>query len=166
MSLILAIQTVTPLKVTDPRLSRKISVKDPTGSGVFGRRLHTVLYFKSVNEEDSGWAAVGWIKESLGTALVEQPLLGGRLRRVEDSEGEFELVSNDCGVRLMEARTSMTLPKFLDQENREAQEADLLVFWKDIDEQDPQLSPLFYVQVMLMLRMNYIVWPNPLNLSF
>lgn len=142
MSRIEAVQTVMPAKVTDPRLSRKISVRDPLGCGIFGRRFHTVLYFKSVTKEDSGWLVAGWIRESLGRALVEQPLLGGRLRRVGDSEGEFEIVSNDSGVRLMEARTSMALSEFLELKDWEA---DQLVFWKDIDGQNPQFYPLFYV---------------------
>ncbi|XP_076926187.1 uncharacterized protein LOC143589247 [Bidens hawaiensis] len=55
----------------------------------------------------------------------------------------MEIVSNDCGVRLYEARVlSMSLMEVVDvRMNNE------LVAWEDIDQQDPQFSPLFYVQV-------------------
>ncbi|RVW50751.1 hypothetical protein CK203_076838 [Vitis vinifera] len=119
--------------------------------------VQTVMPAKSVTKEDSGWLVAGWIRESLGRALVEQPLLGGRLRRVGDSEGEFEIVSNDSGVRLMEARTSMALSEFLELKDWEAVEADQLVFWKDIDGQNPQFYPLFYVQVTNFERGGYSI---------
>lgn len=60
MSRIEAVQTVMPAKVTDPRLSRKISVRDPLGCGIFGRRLHTVLYFQECDQR--GFRVAGcWV---------------------------------------------------------------------------------------------------------
>lgn len=140
-----AFQTVTPLKVTDPREVRLISTAEPIGSGIFTGCLNIVLYYNKAMVEDSGWLVAGWIKESLGRALREQPMLSGRLRRGEDGHGELEIVSNDSGARLVEAKISVPLQEFLDLKEKEKAETEL-VFWKDIDEQSPQFSPLLYVQ--------------------
>ncbi|CAK7356291.1 unnamed protein product [Dovyalis caffra] len=141
------VQTVLPTLATDPREICLVSVKDPMGSDVFRGCLNVVLYYNKAVEEDSGWVVAGWIKESLGRALTDQPMLSGRLRRGIDGNGELEMVSNDSGVRLVEAKITMTLQEFLGLEEREKLEGDRLVFWKHIDEQNPQFSPLLYVQV-------------------
>ncbi|OIT22643.1 PREDICTED: protein ECERIFERUM 1-like [Nicotiana attenuata] len=144
-----AIQTVMPMKPTDPRLSRRVAIGENLGSGNLQSRFHIVLCYNKASEEDSGWLLAGWIKESLGKALVEKPLLAGRLKRKgeNDDNGEFEIVSNDSGVRLVEANMPMDLADFLDlikeRKNGEAE----LVFWEDVNESNPQFSPLFYVQV-------------------
>ncbi|KAI5594422.1 hypothetical protein BDE02_03G072000 [Populus trichocarpa] len=140
------VQTVAPSKVTDPRETCLVSVKDPVSSDIFRGCLSIVLCYNKAVEEDSGWLVAGWIKESLGRALQDQPMLSGRLRRVEDGNGELEMVSNDTGVRLVEAKITMTLQEFLGLEENEKAEAEL-VSWMDIDEQNPQFSPLLYVQV-------------------
>jgi hypothetical protein len=146
--------------MTDPRRSRQVSAMDGSVvSGIFRSCLHVVLYYKSVSEEDSGWLLAGWAMESLARALSEQqPLLAGRLRRGEDGDGELEIVSNDNGVRLIEARIAVTLSSFLEllKENEEAEAQ--LICWPDIDEQSPHFSPLFYVQVSkLSLRIKRLV---------
>nr|POE95270.1 brassinosteroid-related acyltransferase 1 [Quercus suber] len=79
-------------------------------------------------------------------AISKQPILSGRLWRGEDGDGELEIVSNDGGVRLIETQVAVTLSVFLELKEKEEAEAQL-VFWNDIDEHDPQFSPLFYVQV-------------------
>ncbi|GKV10806.1 hypothetical protein SLEP1_g22118 [Rubroshorea leprosula] len=140
-----AVLTVTPVKVTDPRQTRQVFVVDAVGSGIFQRCLSMVLYYRK-EEDGSGWLVAGWIKESLGKALLEQPMLGGRLRRGENGEGGLEIVSNDSGIRLVEAQIAMNLSEFLELKEREEAEAEL-VFWKEIEEQNPEFSPLFYVQV-------------------
>ena len=119
---------------------------DPIGSGIFRRCLHVVLYYKNVSEEDSGWIFAGWAKESLGKAISERPMLGGRLWRGEDGDGELEIVSNDSGVRLIETQVAVTLSEFLELKEKEEAEAQL-VFWNDIDEHNSRFCPLFYVQV-------------------
>lgn len=140
------LQTVTPVKATDPRPTRRVSAVDPAGSGLFQKSVNVIIYYKKTEEEDSGWIAAGWIKESLGIVLADEPLLSGRLRACEDNGvGEYEVVSNDSGVRLIEAKFCMSLSEFLEKESPEGQ----LVFWKDIDELVPQFSPLLYVQVNL-----------------
>ncbi|CAK9173302.1 unnamed protein product [Ilex paraguariensis] len=141
-----AFQTVLPLNQTDPRQLRRVSPTKTFFPSILQRRLHSVLCYNKASEEDSGWAMAGWIKESLGLALLEQPLLAGRLRRGEGVDGGLEIVSNDCGVRLIEAKIEMDLAEVVDLKGREEVEAEL-VFWEDIDEENPQFSPLFYVQV-------------------
>ncbi|XP_050226674.1 protein ECERIFERUM 2-like [Mercurialis annua] len=143
------IQTVPPFTVTDPRQVRRVlAVKEPIRSAIFTGCFNIVLCYNKATEKDSGWVVAGWIKESLARALKEQPLLAGRLRRGEDGHGELEIVSNDSGVRLIEATISMSLKEFLVLEGRDKAETEAeFVFWKNIDEQNPQFSPLFYVQV-------------------
>ncbi|CAN4078059.1 unnamed protein product [Withania somnifera] len=137
-----------PMKPTDPRLSRGVLLGENLGSDNFQRRLHMVFCYNKASETDSGWMVAGWIRESLGTALVENPLFAGRLRRIgeNNSNGEFEIVSNDSGVRLIEAKMPMTLDDFLELKDKRNVEAEL-VFWDGVHEPNPQYSPLFYVQV-------------------
>ncbi|XP_060211137.1 rosmarinate synthase-like [Lycium barbarum] len=143
-----AIQSVMPTKSTDPRLIRQVLIGENPGSSNFQRRFHMVFCYNKASETDSGWMVAGWIRESLGRTLDENPLLAGRLRRKgeNDTNGEFEIVSNDSGVRLIEAKVPMNLADFLDLKDKENVEAEL-VFWEDIHEPNPQYSPLFYVQV-------------------
>ncbi|KAL3499714.1 hypothetical protein ACH5RR_038807 [Cinchona calisaya] len=152
-----AMQTVMPTKPTDPRKSTRIYLAENPTSGIFNRCFNILLCYQKITseeeeeEEDSGVSSgalvAGWIKESLGWALSEQPMLAGRLRRNQDVEGELELVSNDSGVRLIEGKLDVTLSEFLDLQDKKNAEADL-VFWEDLDhQQNPQFSPLFYVQV-------------------
>lgn len=141
-----ALLSVSPYNLIEPRLVRRVLATDPVGSGIFRRCLHVLLYYKNVSEEDSGSLFAGWAKESLSRALCEQPLLSGRLRRGEDGDGELEIVSNDSGARLVEAQMDITLSEFLELKEKEEAEAQL-VSWNDIDEHNPQFSPLFYVQV-------------------
>ncbi|XP_050226692.1 pelargonidin 3-O-(6-caffeoylglucoside) 5-O-(6-O-malonylglucoside) 4'''-malonyltransferase-like [Mercurialis annua] len=144
-----AVQTVMPVTVTDPRQIRQVlAVTKPIASANFTGCLNIILCYNKATENDSGFIVAGWIRESLARALTEQPLLAGRLRRGEDGGGELEIVSNDSGVRLVEASNSLSLKEFIDFKGREKAAAESqLVFWKSIDEQNPQFSPLFYVQV-------------------
>ncbi|XP_060179907.1 shikimate O-hydroxycinnamoyltransferase-like [Lycium barbarum] len=139
-----AIQTVIPLKITDPRFSRRISLSKNLCSDDLQRRFHMVLYYNKVSETDSGWIVAGWFKESLGSAIVESPIFAGRLRKLEDDN--LELVSNDSGVRMLEANYPMNMDDFIELKKKENVENEL-VFWEDIHETSPQFSPLFYVQV-------------------
>ncbi|KAJ6308593.1 hypothetical protein OIU76_018222 [Salix suchowensis] len=141
-----SVQTVLPFAVTDPRETCLVSVKDPVGSNIFRGCFNIVLCYNKAVEEDSGWLVAGWIKESLGRTMIEQPMLGGRLRRGDDGNGELEMVSNDSGARLIEAKIAMTLREFIGLEERKKLEAKLVI-WKDIDEKTPQFSPLLFVQV-------------------
>lgn len=144
-----AMQTVPPYKVTDPRQVWKISGKHPIGSWIFTNAFNAVLFFnKATGVEDSGWLTAGWIKESLGKALRDEPMLSGRLRRTgEGGDGEFELVSNDSGARLFEATIDVSLEDFLAMNDDVEKAESKVVFWKDIDHHNPQFSPLFYVKV-------------------
>ncbi|XP_039011843.1 LOW QUALITY PROTEIN: uncharacterized protein LOC120140918 [Hibiscus syriacus] len=139
------ILTVSPTRLIDPRQTRLVLTCDLVGSGILQRCFNVVQYYMKEKEEDSGWLVAGWFKETLARALLEQPMICGRLRKTERNEGGLEIVSNDAGVILVEATIQMNLLEFLDLKPMEEAEAQL-VFWKDIDEQNPQLSPLFYVQ--------------------
>ncbi|KAK4414119.1 protein ECERIFERUM 26-like [Sesamum alatum] len=142
-----AVQTVVPTKPTDPRESFRVTVPHNLSStGILRRRFHVVFCYNKAGDEDSGWVVAGRIKESLGRALQEQPLLAGRLRRRGDSGGDLEVVSNDSGVRLVEASVELKLADFLESKDKNDAEAEL-VFWEDFTEHNPQFSPLFYVQV-------------------
>lgn len=56
----------------------------------------------------------------------------------------MEIVSNDSGVRMVEAKTEMKLDEFVEMKGDEGK----LVFWEDVVESSSQFSPLFYVQVI------------------
>lgn len=143
-----SVQSVPPFKITDPQPVRRLSGADPVGLGVLRQCLHILLYYTKVTQDDSDWLHAGWIKESLSRALLEQPLFAGRLREGAIELGELVIVANDCGVRLIHSRTPMTMSEFLAyKDSMEDAEANL-VFWNDIDEQNPRYSPLFYVQVI------------------
>ncbi|RXI00880.1 hypothetical protein DVH24_001114 [Malus domestica] len=147
-----SVQTVTPTKVTDPRQVRQVSAVDPIGFGIFRKCLHILLYHAKATEDGARWFHVGWLRESLARALLEQPLIAGRFRQAFDRQNEegnqLEIVSNDSGVRLFQTSIPITLSEFLDLKgSRDGEDAEAkLVFWKDIDEQNPQYSPLVYVQ--------------------
>ena len=148
-----AVITVPPLKITLPRRARQVPVKNPTNKSTenFGGCYHVVMYYESVNQEGFGWILAGWINESLGIALSENPLLAGRLQKkpeteAADNDTQMVIVSNDCGIRMAEAKISIGLSEFLESSERCNLEHEL-VFWKDIDDQSPEFSPLFYVQV-------------------
>ncbi|WZY79948.1 uncharacterized protein LOC103855500 [Brassica rapa] len=152
-SMISGIQTVPPVEVTKHRKVRSISVGDPLGAGIFQRTLNIVTYYKHAGDSgDRGWLVGGWMKESLGRALTLHPMTAGRLRwrrktTAADEDG-LEVVANDCGVRLVEARFPASLPEFFEMVKRDKGRAEAeTVFWTDINEVDPQFSPLFYVQV-------------------
>lgn len=143
-----SIHSATPTEMTDPKFSYKVSVNNVDQSFVLHpilqTRMHVVLCYKKQSNEDSGWHAGGWMKETLGRALVENPILAGRFRLSENAV--LEIVSNDNGVRCVEAQTSLSLEEFLESKEKSEVEAKL-VYWKDVDEANPQFSPLFYVQV-------------------
>ncbi|KAJ7952570.1 putative Transferase [Quillaja saponaria] len=142
-----AAQSVTPLKIIEPRQVRQVRVTEPIKPGILNGRHHIVLYYNKLSDEDSGWILAGWIKESLSTALLEQPILAGRIRRKKDDDNGLVIVANDSGIRLIETRIAMTLFEFLKLKHEKVDVEAELVFWKDIDEQNPEFSPLFYVQV-------------------
>ncbi|XP_028772901.1 protein ECERIFERUM 2-like [Neltuma alba] len=148
-----AVLTVSPLKVTEPRQVRQVQAAH-NPKAISGCH-HIVLYFtKSRKDDDDGEPFLaGWAVESLAMVLSEHPLVAGRLRRREDGGEEddsraLEIVSNDSGIRMVEARIPMSMSQLLglNREDFVGVEADL-VFWKDVDEHTPDFSPLFYIQV-------------------
>ncbi|CAL0313715.1 unnamed protein product [Lupinus luteus] len=142
-----AVLSVRPLKVTEPRQVRHVSVKNTNSKNISGC-YNIILYYQKLKEEEHGLFLVGWIVESLARVLLDYPLLAGRIqKKVENGDNmEFEIVSNDSGVRFYEARFPMNLSEFLGLSGKECFEGEL-VFWKEIDEHNPQFSPLFYIQV-------------------
>lgn len=134
------IQSVVPTKPTDPRQSTRIvAPQSLSSSAVLQRRFHVLLCYNRASDDDSGWLVAGRMKESLGRALQEHPLLAGRLRRCQESGGgddDLQIVSNDSGARL----AAMELAELKEKREVEAE----LVFWEDVLHHNPQFSPLFY----------------------
>ncbi|KAK1296205.1 hypothetical protein QJS10_CPB15g00959 [Acorus calamus] len=141
-----SIQTVTPAKVTESGTTCWVNLPGPPGPWLLQTHLRVVLYYEPMLEGESVYTLTGWLKGSLNLALVEDPVLAGRLRRKEGCEDECEITCNDSGVRLVEARAEVAMAEFIGSKGREEKEAGL-VYWKDIDDQNPQFSALFYVQV-------------------
>ncbi|CAM8995233.1 unnamed protein product [Rhodiola kirilowii] len=152
------IQSVMPLRPTDPRHTRKVVLKHPQTMGIFQKCHHILLYYKKASEEDSGWVVAGRLKESVGRALLDYPMIAGRLRwgsndqnashdhSSNNSQRELELVSNDSGIRLVEAKLPISLDEFLQIKDREQAEGEL-VYWEELNEENPQFCPLAYIQV-------------------
>ncbi|KAK9984783.1 hypothetical protein SO802_034308 [Lithocarpus litseifolius] len=146
-----AVQTVVPYKVTDQRRSCRVLAMDPIGSGIFRRCLHIVLYYKNVSEEDSGWIFAGWAKESLGKAISERPMLGGRLWRGKDDEHNsrfcplfyVQVTNFQCGGYSIGISCSILLAELLVKEK-------FLNSWANIhnnilSSNNELKKPLFYV---------------------
>lgn len=146
------IQSVMSLRPTEPRHTRKVILKHPQTMGIFQKCHHILLYYKKASDEDSGWVVAGRLKESIGRALLDYPMISGRLRWCTNGgdhcsgERELELVSNDSGIRLVEAKFGLSLDEFLLTKERELAEGEL-VFWEELNEKDPQFCPLGYIQV-------------------
>ncbi|XP_027913299.1 acetyl-CoA-benzylalcohol acetyltransferase-like [Vigna unguiculata] len=141
---IVTVMSVPPLKVTEPRRVRRVLVGDEHTNAIHGC-YQIVLCYENLKEDDHGWYMAGWMVESLARVLLDHPLLAGRLQR-KDGTG-FEIVANDSGVRLLEACYPTSLSQFLELNERNQHLKTELVFWKKIDAQCPQFSPLCYVQV-------------------
>ncbi|XP_021765807.1 uncharacterized protein LOC110730319 [Chenopodium quinoa] len=149
--------STSPTKTTDPRLSYMISISNDESlndnhhnHGVLQKWMHTVLCYKkhSDDSEDYGLHAKGRIKESLGKALLEHPILAGRLRRSENDNGDLRIVSNDSGIRCIDAQISLSLVHFLELSKEKKNEVEgKLLYWKNVDESNPIFSPLFYIQM-------------------
>ena len=143
------VYSATTREVTNPRLSHKISVpKEDDHHKILQKRMHIIFYYeKNKKEEDSGLYSGGWIRQSLGNALMEKPILAGRLRRSEN--GDLEIISNDSGVRCVEVRVPLTMVEFLEfKKNNKFDGETKLVSWNHVDASNPLFSPLFYIQVI------------------
>ena len=62
-------------------------------------------------------------------------------------------MSNDSGIRLLEAHYPKSLSQFFESNKNEPDDDHEahLVFWNEIDGQFPQFSPLFYVQANIFI---------------
>ncbi|CAA6669797.1 unnamed protein product [Spirodela intermedia] len=80
-------------------------------------------------------------------ALVVDPLIAGRIRRRDDGDGGgLEVRLNDAGLRLVQAKADFTMTELLASPEREVVEAHL-AHWVGVDEEKPQFSALFFIQV-------------------
>lgn len=149
---IVGVNTATTMIVTESQLSYKLLISknekmlldDGCYDRIMQKRMHIVLYYKNKSEENSGWHVGRWIKETLGNALVDHPIMAGRIRRVEN--GGLEIVANDSGVRIVEGEISLSLVEFFECKRKNNEVEGKLVSWVDV-ETNPQFSPLFYIQV-------------------
>ncbi|KAL8136637.1 hypothetical protein V2J09_002638 [Rumex salicifolius] len=137
------IQTTAPTTVTNPNITFKVTNLEKFSQETFNKYGHILLCYKKLGSQESGFFHSGWFKDTLGSALSENPILGGRLRRLEDDG--FDVMSNDCGVRIVEVQAHVDLDEFLCLKRGEAR-SDLLHF-KEVDEENLHFSPLFYIQV-------------------
>lgn len=158
---IVTAMSVPPLKVTEPRRVRKVLVGDEHTNAIHGC-CQMVLCYENLKEDDHGWYMAGWMVESLARVLLDHPLLAGRLQR-KDGTG-FEIVANDSGIRLLEACYPTSLSHFLELNERNKHLMTELVFWKEIDAECPQFSPLCYVQANFTLH--YIITLHACSICF
>ncbi|CAN6461097.1 unnamed protein product [Victoria cruziana] len=139
-----AMQTVVPAKATEPGLRHRIKIGGRSSRELFTEHMSIIFYYKQMWEPDKdGLMMGGWIKESLTMALPDLPVLAGRI----DAEDHCTVKCNDAGVRLLYAQGNCRLKDWQEgvakNRNMEAQ----LAYWKDVDGDRPQNSPLCYVQM-------------------
>ncbi|KAF3792985.1 Vinorine synthase [Nymphaea thermarum] len=139
-----AMQTVVPAKATEPGLRHLIDLSGRSSRELFTEHISIIFYYKQMWEPDKdGLILGGWMKDSLTIALPHLPVLAGRV----DAEDHYAVKCNDAGVRLVSAQANCRLKDWQEgvakNKNMEAQ----LAYWKDVDNDHPQNSPLCYVQV-------------------
>lgn len=99
--------------------------------------LHLVFYYRpGPNLDREG------LKESLSEVLSHYPAVTGRLGRGVD--GGWTVKCNDAGVRLLDARASVTLEEWLGSAT--AEEEMELACWEPMGE-DPSIWSPYYIQV-------------------
>jgi len=79
-SQIVAVTSVSPVKITEPLQVCQILFNDETKRTTEGC-YQMVLYYEKVEEEDHDWSLTGRIVESLARALLDHPLLAGRVQK-------------------------------------------------------------------------------------
>ncbi|CAA7406769.1 unnamed protein product [Spirodela intermedia] len=137
-----SIQSVTPREMVPPGKARRIG-----GTAALGSYFRTVLYYRRADELEDAWSVSAHLKESLSAALVVDPLIAGRIRRRDDGDGGgLEVRLNDAGLRLVQAKADFTMTDLLASPEREVVEAHL-AHWVGVDEEKPQFSALFFIQV-------------------
>ncbi|XP_039121818.1 protein ECERIFERUM 26 [Dioscorea cayenensis subsp. rotundata] len=142
-----AIQTVTPGRAAEPGQARRISLPSPTSADTLLRSHACILlYYHTSSKEETTATLAAHLKESLNHIIPEEPLLAGRLRKDGEKDGYWEIKYNDAGIRLVQAVVDTSMDEFLSGEDREAKE-EMLAYWMDIQHEDSQFWPLFYVQV-------------------
>lgn len=142
-----AIQTVTPGRAAEPGQARRISLPSPTSADTLLRSHACILlYYHTSSKEETTATLAAHLKESLNHIIPEEPLLAGRLRKDGEKDGYWEIKYNDAGIRLVQAVVDTSMDEFLSGEDREAKE-EMLAYWTDIQHEDSQFWPLFYVQV-------------------
>lgn len=129
------VSTIAPHKPTFPRPSFPISISKDMEPGIFKLCFFEILCYKKASSQDSGWLVAGWTRSSMGIALSEQPMLAGRLRRVDD--GGLEIVPNDSGIRLVEAQFEISMEEFVSAGNKEEVQKQL-VCWESIDDRSDE----------------------------
>ncbi|XP_008811612.1 protein ECERIFERUM 26-like [Phoenix dactylifera] len=99
--------------------------------------LHLVFYYRPGPTLDREG-----LKESLSEVLSHYPAVTGRLGRGED--GGWTVKCNDAGVRLLDARASVTLEEWLGSAT--AEEEMELACWEPMGE-DPSIWSPYYIQI-------------------
>lgn len=99
--------------------------------------LHLVFYYRPGPTLDRDG-----LKDSLSEVLSHYPAATGRLGRGED--GGWTVRCNDAGVRLLDARASVTLEEWLGSAS--AEEELELAYWEPMGE-DPSIWSPYYIQI-------------------
>ncbi|EHA8590810.1 protein ECERIFERUM 26-like [Cocos nucifera] len=99
--------------------------------------LHLVFYYRPGPTLDRDG-----LKESLSEVLSHYPAVTGRLNRGED--GGWIVKCNDAGVRLLDARASVTLEEWLGSAS--AEEEMELAYWEPMGD-DPSIWSPYYIQI-------------------
>eukprot|EP01018_Ginkgo_biloba_P004081 Gb_27254 [translate_table: standard] len=129
--------TVVPSKAVVPGKLHPLSNLDHM------MQLHNVrlVYYYKASLDKNASDLIMEMKQSLSGVLSSYPAVPGRLQRKCD--GNWEIKCCDAGVRVLEAKISMTLEKWLETADRSSELK--LTHWENIGS-DPCISSLLYVQ--------------------
>ncbi|CAL5194627.1 unnamed protein product [Lathyrus oleraceus] len=106
--------------------------------------LHLIFYYKN---EDNWFESfeLDPLRESLSKVLSMYPTVTGRLARVEEDGGDWEIRCNDTGVRVIKANVDSTIEKWLSSSAGGPDEAQLIA-WDDMPLDTSTWSP-FQIQI-------------------
>lgn len=130
--------TVVPSKAVAPGKFYPLSILDHM------MQLHSVrlvYYYQAAASMAALQDVITDFKVSLSRVLSSYPAVCGRLQRRND--GNWEIRCSDAGVRVLEAKSDMTLEKWFEVADRLSELK--LCYWESLGP-DPYISSLFTVQ--------------------
>lgn len=110
--------------------------------------LHLIFYYKNEGKWFESFE-LDPLRESLSEVLSIYPTVTGRLGRVKEDDGDWEVRCNDAGVRVIKANVDSTIEKWLSSSAGGSDEVQLIA-WDDMPLDTSTWSP-FRIQVLYLI---------------